>query len=116
MRLIDIETITQEELKALPYSTGEIVGKEYTQVIIVPTGEIHDSGFGCMKCILCKWTDEGNEVVGVVGGYTDAIHLRGVKPDIDCLPCGLLRVFFEKGGATVPFFVGSDLFVGREGW
>ena len=116
MRLIDVETITQEELKALPYSSDEIVGKEYTQVIIVPTGKIHDSGFACMKCVLCNWTDEGNEVVGVVGGYTDAIHLWKVKPNIDCLPCGLLRVFFEEGGATVPFFVGSDFFVGRDGW
>lgn len=111
MKIYSIEEISKEELDALPFSTNEIIGKPFSQVIIIPTDDIHDSGFRCMKYILLKW-ENGLNVVGVVGGYSDVIHLRNGKARIDCLPCGYLRVMLNET-ATVPYFVGSDFFVER---
>lgn len=113
MKIGSIEEISREELDALPFSTSEIIGKPFSQVIIIPTDDIHDSGFRCMKYILLKWKD-GLNVVGVVGGYSDVIHLWNGKAKIDCLPCGYLRVMLDEP-ATVPYFVGSDFFVESRG-
>jgi len=87
---------------------------EFNGFVIVPTDDMHDSGFRCMKYVLLN----GNTIVGCVGGYCDVIHLNGIggygkyegngsdwqaavvsgKVDvvpwnIDCLPCGLVRIF-----------------------
>lgn len=99
---------TLEELKALDYFLD--VGEVFDSVIIVPTEEIHDSGFRCMKFILCNGYKE--EIIGVVGGYSDVINLdgiggygidfdRGLKTgmcpcvgwQLDCLVCGCLRLY-----------------------
>lgn len=111
MKIDSIEEISREELNALPFSTSEIVGKEFNHIIIIPTRKMHDSGFRCMKYILLKW-ENGFNVVGVVGGYSDVILLRNGRANIDCLPCGYLRVILHET-ATVPYFVGSDFFVER---
>lgn len=111
MEIENIKEISREELNALPFSTSEIIGKPFSQVIIIPTDDIHDSGFRCMKYILLKW-ENGLNVVGVVGGYSDVIHLWNSKANIDCLPCGYLRVLLDEP-ATVPYFIGSDFFVER---
>lgn len=112
MKIDSIEEISREELNALPFSTNEIVGKMFRNIIIIPTAEMHDSGFRCMKYILLNWNGGGYEVVGVVGGYSDALHLWKGKATIDCLPCGYLRVMLSET-ATVPYFIGSDFFVER---
>ena len=112
MRIDNIEEISREELDAIPYSTDEIIGKPFSQVIIIPTDDIHDSGFRCMKYILLKCEEGSLNVVGVVGGYSDVIHLQNGRANIDCLPCGYLRVMLNET-ATVPYFIGSDFFVER---
>lgn len=114
---------TKEEFEKLEYKrpTGKIDG-----FVIIPTGELHDSGYGCMKFALTYH----DEVVGCVGGGSDVIHLNGIcgygKYDyeyqtrvrtrkgpiidwrIDCLPCGLLRVFTMKFELELPDCVCSD--------
>lgn len=109
MKIDNLIEISREELDSLPYSTSEIVGKEFNNIIIIPTDDMHDSDFRCMKYILLTWD---LEVVGVVGGYSDVIHLWKVGASIDCLPCGYLRVMLNET-ATVPYFIGSDFFVVR---
>ena len=111
MKIDNIEEISREELNALPYSTNEIVGKEFDNIIIIPTGEMHYSGFGCMKYVLLKWEND-LEVVGVVGGYSDVIHVRD-EANIDCLPCGYLRIILYQP-AILPCFIASDFFVERK--
>lgn len=112
MQIDNIEEIIREKLNVLPYSTNEIIGKEYDNIIIIPTGDIHDSGFACMKYVLLK-QEKGLDIVGVIGGYSDVLHLRaGCRASIDCLPCGYLRIMLEVP-ATVPCFIGSDFFVER---
>ena len=48
--------------------------RPFNGFIIVPTGELHDSGWGCMKFVLTHY----GEIVGCVGGYSDVVHLNGI--------------------------------------
>ena len=101
---------TREEFENLECfaPTGEFNG-----IIIIPTNEMHESGYMCMKfALMDHW-----EVVGCVGGGSDVIHLNGiggygkyedyhealktgltkrVNWSIDCLPNGLIRLFCSK--------------------
>lgn len=96
---------TKEEFENLDYFNPT---DEFNGIVIIPTNELHDSGFGCMKFALLNH----NEVVGCVGGNSDVIHLNGIGGygkdfdkalktnmtkridwSIDCLPNGLIRLF-----------------------
>ena len=85
--------------------------EKFNGCIIIPIGEMHDSGFICMKFALTQ----NAKVVGCVGGGSDVIHINGiggygkyfesavitsqkvprVSWSIDCLPNGLLRLFSD---------------------
>lgn len=113
-RIIDY---TLEELKELPYDNDSSVrGKKYNQIIIVPTDELHDSGYICMKYVLVEVGKEyPPKIVGVVGGWSDVLHLcwetRTPKANIDCLPNSecLRLILYEN--CLVPRFIGSDFYV-----
>ena len=97
---------TREEFENLDYFKPI---DDFNGIVIIPTNELHDSGFKCMKFVLMN----GYEVVGCVGGSSDIIHLNGIGGlgkygrdlfnktnlvkridwSIDCLPNGLLRLF-----------------------
>lgn len=62
---------TLEEFQAMDEFRTD---KVFTDIIIVPTNEIHESGYRCMKFVLA----DNGEIVGVVGGYSDVIHSNGV--------------------------------------
>ena len=88
--------------------------EKFNGCIIIPTGDMHDSGFMCMKFALTQ----NDKVVGCVGGGSDVIHINGiggygkygngfesaiitqkvsrVEWRIDCLPNGLLRLFSDN--------------------
>lgn len=98
---------TREEFENLKCfePTGEFNG-----IIIIPTNEMHESGYMCMKfALMDHW-----EVVGCVDCGSDVIHLNGIGGygkyenfkealktglvkrvdwSIDCLPNGLIRLF-----------------------
>ena len=62
---------TREEFENLKYfePTGEFNG-----IVIIPTNEMHESGYMCMKfALMDHW-----EVAGCVGGGSDVIHLNGI--------------------------------------
>lgn len=124
--MADIKNMTLEELLAVPYSkTLEEIGP-FKGFIIVPTGDLHDSGFGCMKFVLTHHDD----IVGAVGGGSDVVHLNGiggyglgfqrtlargeVPPvdwSIDLLPgSGCLRVF-SSHKLVLDDFIDSDFIV-----
>lgn len=87
---------------------------EFNGFIIIPTDEIHDSGYKIMKIALMN----RGVVVGCVKGCFDVIHLNGIGGYgdydagynervrerkgpiidwcIDCAPNGLIRVFCSK--------------------
>lgn len=114
---------TKEEFEKLEYKRPT---SKFNGFVIIPTGEIHDSGYVCMKFALTN----KDEVVGCVGGGSDVINLNGIggygKYDdeyqikvitrkgpiidwsIDCLPCGLLRVFTSNFELELPNYVLSS--------
>lgn len=119
----NIQDMTLDELLAVPYSkTFGKVGT-FKGFIIVPTGELHDSGFGCMKFVLTHH----NDIVGAVGGWCDVVSLNGIGGyglgwrqsltdrkvpvidwSIDLLPkSGCLRVF-SSHRLALDDFIGSD--------
>lgn len=122
-----IKEYTKEELLAI-----ENFGKdnEFNAVVIVPTDEIHDSGYRNMKFILLK----NLRIVGAVSGWSDVIHINGiggygrnweeslrtglvkrVNWCIDCLSVsGCLRLFTSQT-CHIGDFVGSDFEIFAEG-
>lgn len=97
-------------------------------IIVVPTDDIHDSGYRCMKFILTC----GNEIVGVVGGGSDVIHINGIggygkEPNyitrlvkahdlrIDCLPKSkCLRLFSDEPIEIDNCFISDFIFYFKE--
>lgn len=118
----DIYRRTKQEYLGMDYF---MPNEPFRSIIIVPTGEIHDSGFECMKFILT----DGAKLVGVVGGGSDVININGIGGygkdfrtaiatgmvpcvdwSIDCLPeSGCLRLFsHKKCELSYKDFVGSS--------
>lgn len=122
----DIMKMTLEELKNLEVCKPE---KGFTSIVVVPMDEIHDSGYRCMKFVLCY----GVDIVGVVYTWSDVIwpngignygknhdfldndYLRSKKVipsmgsfHIDCLPeSGCLRLMTDVA-CELDSFIGSD--------
>lgn len=126
---MDIMNSTKLDFENLEYIRPT---EEFNGLIIVPTNELHDSGYGCMKFVLLNH----HKVVGCVGGGSDVIHLNGIGGygkyvdyekviktgmikrvdwSIDCLPCGLLRLFCSSN-LSIDDFICSDfcLYVNKE--
>ena len=120
----DIKDMTFDELLAVPYSKRLDEIGTFKGFVIVPTGELHDSGFGCMKFILTLH----DIIVGAVGGGCDVVNLNGIGGyglnwqksftdrkvpvidwSIDLLPkSGCLRVFSSHKLMLRNGFIGSD--------
>ena len=85
---------------------------EFKSLVILPTGEMHDSGYMMMDFIA---VDANNEPIMRISGCSDVLHINGIggwgnwrsgmsfpkyiEPtewSLDCLPCGLLRLFTRK--------------------
>lgn len=119
---MSIMEMTKKELQAIENSRPT---EPFSGFIIVPTGEKHDSGYGCMKFVLTR----GENVVGCVGGYSDVVHLNGIGGygmdwrsalstgvvpitdwNIDLLPKSKCVRVFSNRGMTLPkdAWVGSD--------
>ena len=118
-RIIDY---TLDEFKAMePYKPTV----PFTNVIIVPMDDIHDSGFRCMKFVLL---DKNVEICGVVYTGSDVVWPNGIGnygkdlgiynglpsmvPKIglhfDCLPeSGCIRIMMDCE-CELPDFIGSD--------
>lgn len=67
----DLNEYTLQDFLEMPVKKPT---ETFTSVIIVPTDEIHDSGFRCMKFILTY----GGRIVGVVDTGSDCIWPNGV--------------------------------------
>lgn len=112
--------MTKEDFAKLPklgvddYEGFDPMKDTFESLVVIPTGELHDSGFGCMEFALLN--DIGEPICRVngiadvicidgIGGYgvrnifkahrlidgTPVVRPHGWK--IDCLPCGYLRLF-----------------------
>ena len=124
MEVKSLGEYTREEFLAMDYMMPE---GTFTDLIIVPTDELHDSGYRCMRFVL---VNRGN-IVGVVGGGSDVVHIDGIGGygingnawsilekdpklgivdwSIDCLPVsGCLRLFSSKECVIRDGYICSD--------
>lgn len=67
----NLNEYTLEEFREM-----ELFGRDrlFNEVVIVPMDELHESGYRCMKFILCRH----GEIVGVVSGWSDVVHPNGI--------------------------------------
>lgn len=103
-------TATKEKFLNLEYHRPD-ENEKFNGFVIIPTGELHESGYMRMKFALTL----NGVVVGCVGGGCDVVNLNGIGGfglnfdrglhtriipivdwSIECLPNGLLRVFASK--------------------
>lgn len=115
-----IMKMTRKELQELEGFKPE---GAFNGVVIVPMQENHESDYSCMKFILLDHL----EIVGVVGGYSDVVHLNGIggygkgleemyKPkrhawSIDCLPVSKCVRLFCMEPLEIDEWFGSDFSV-----
>lgn len=118
----DLNKITLKEFQDIE-NFGQT--ETFNDVIIVPTDDIHDSGFRCMKFILVR----RGEIVGCVGGGCDVVHPNGIgnmgmhlnldmyrqgfipalNMSIDCLrESGCVRLMFGDNVLKCEEFICSD--------
>lgn len=125
MKEIGFMTAKKTDFKELPKIT-ELPEKEreFDSLIIIPEKYKHDSGYRCMSFAGCK----GNKAVCIMGGGSDVIHFDGIGGygrwwngagsqipkkippkawNIDCIPCGYLRIFAGKGKITMGSMLSS---------
>lgn len=119
MNLDTLNKMSLQELKDMePFGLRET----FNSVVIVPTDDLHDSGFRCMKFILVR----DGEVVGCVGGGCDTVQPNGIGNrgrdcqnyicgfipymgmSMDCLAgSGCVRIMMYKLCSCADF-IGSD--------
>lgn len=102
---MELNDYTLEEFREMEHFGKD---SEFNSLIIVPTENIHDSGFRCMKFILL----DNNKIVGVVGGNSDVVHPNGIgnycKLSMDCLTTsGCVRLIL-KDKYKCDYFILSD--------
>lgn len=115
----DLNEITLQEFLEMPSKKPD---RPFTSVVIVPTDEIHESGFRCMKFILAF----NGEIVGVVYTCSDVVWPNGIGNrgkywtaenfervpytglHIDCLAeSRCVRIIVDKP-CVLDDFIGSD--------
>lgn len=62
---------TLEDLRKIENFVPE---KPFNAFVIVPTGDLHESGWGCMKFIFLR----DREIIGAASGWSDVINLNGI--------------------------------------
>lgn len=110
MEVKDLNDYTKEEFAALPILGWKENVNGFNSLVIIPTDQIHDSGFKCMEFVACRF----NTPICRISGCSDVMHINGIggfglggirywdkiphnKPidwSIDCLrTSGYLRLF-----------------------
>lgn len=101
-----VVNMTKKDFDDMPWSEPP-TRKRFSFLVIIPTGELHDSGYGCMTFVA---VDKNGEPICKFGGNSDVVHINGmlgigewrgeipkeIKPEswsIDMLPCGYIRLF-----------------------
>lgn len=121
----DITKMNRKDFENLPLRTDWNTEVLCDSLVILPTRRKHDSGYMCMDFVAVR----KNEAICRVSGCSDVIHFNGIGGygenwlekyntvpkeipvidwNVDCLPCGLLRVFSHsydlKCGAALSSF------------
>ena len=98
---MNILKMNKEDFYSIPtIGWDEDIGT-FDYLVILPKDEMHDSGFATMDFVLVKKL----EPICRISGGSDVIHIDGIGGygilgagwKIDCLPCGLLRLWNDEG-------------------
>ena len=111
----NVDEMTKKELLEIENFMPTV---DFNAIVIVPTKYKHDSGYRCMKFILC----DGLKIVGAVSGCSDVVHINGIGGyglsfdgqikgydwSIDCLfKSSCVRLFSSEkltlGDYSIPF-------------
>jgi len=115
---MNILDMTKKDFHSLPYCTDR--KQLFDSVVLIPTSEVHNSGFKCFKFIgVVK-----EEAICVIGKGSDVLHIDGIGGRdvsgnfqefvkrrswrIDILPCGYLRLFCYGSKIVIDEIVLSD--------
>ncbi len=130
---VNVASMTKEDFAKLPMLEEGFEGFDpnkdtFGSMVIIPTGEMHDSGYQCMEfalidmdeipiCrvngiadVICIDGIGGYGVRGITKAFRSADGTRVVIPhgwSIDCLPCGYLRLFGCRMGLERPYRTSS---------
>lgn len=118
MKTVDFMRAKKTDFKKLP-NIIELSEKEreFDSLIIIPERYKHESGYMCMSFAGCK----DDKAVCIMSGGSDVIHFDGIGGygrwwkegskipekilskawNIDCIPCGYLRIFSGNGKITI---------------
>lgn len=103
----DLNDYTLEELLSVPDMEWNEIRNDFDSLILVPTEQVHDTGFRCMEFVGCI----GETPVAKMSGCSDIVHIGGIGGfnkfpigsriipvgwSIDCLnKTGLMRLFVD---------------------
>ena len=128
---MNINDMTREDFEKVPQRQNFMAPvPKFRRLVIIPTNEVHDSGYLCMEFVA---VDEHDEPIVRMSGCSDVLHLNGIGGygnwrissiprkitpitwRIDCLPkSGYLRLFCDNDlscGSTLSDF---EIFVNSE--
>lgn len=121
-----MKRLTKKDFLKLPHRSWD-QSVECDSIVIIPTRRKHDSGYMCMDFAAMV----GDKPICLLSGCSDVIHIEGigglgddwlnkfggipekVRPSewsIDCLPCGLLRIFTRNGMKCGPALSSFEIF------
>lgn len=127
---MNVMKMTVEDFGRVPYRTKDTDFSEFYSLVILPTEEIHDSGYKCMDFVAI---DKDGYPICRLSGCSDVLHLDGIGGygeykgklnnmvvpkgwSIDCLPCGLIRVFSRYMLKPDDMAVSSYCVYSNENW
>lgn len=126
-KIMNVCNLTKEDFQKVPdRKWDEVI--TCNSFVIIPTGELHDSGFQCMEIValddkhnpMCKCSG-CSDVVNLdgIGGYGKSLEFYNlghiplnklVGWSLDVLPCGYVRIFC-KGHITIgPALSGLEVY------
>ena len=108
----DINEWTVKEFQALPRAVYGDDIKEIASLIILPTGKVHDSGFGTMDFVA---VNKDGKPIARLSGHSDVLCIDWYNDSkklwsIDCLKKSkLLRIFLL--GSKIEYTQGSAFMI-----
>jgi len=107
---MDILKMKKEDFEKVPFRNAETNLDDFYSAVIIPAEDMHDSGYRCMDFVAIN---SSKEPICRLSGCSDVLDIDGIggyglngalsdKVDnkawqIDCLPCGYLRIFPGTG-------------------
>lgn len=120
---MNIMEMTKEDFTKIPFRNDSTDLSDFYSAVIIPTEDMHDSGFMCMDFVainskrepICRLSGCSDVLdLDGIGGYGEHRDFTSVKIEIkgwkiDCIPCGYLRILAKNGyKLKADYFAGSN--------